>query len=55
MKAAVDSCGARARIQRMMTRRDRGDFRVLLEDDLYITEDGAQLFTPQSESLDQPF
>jgi hypothetical protein len=26
-----------------------------LEDDMQITEDGAQLFTPQSGSLEQPF
>ena len=33
----------------------RGEFGVRLEDDLYITGDGAQLFTPQSPSLDAPF
>ena len=33
----------------------RGEFGVRLEDDLYITPDGAKLFTPQSESLDKPF
>jgi Xaa-Pro dipeptidase len=33
----------------------RGEFGVRLEDDLYITTDGAKLFTPQSESLEQPF
>jgi Xaa-Pro dipeptidase len=33
----------------------RGEFGVRLEDDLYITDDGAKLFTPQSESLDKPF
>ena len=33
----------------------RGEFGVRLEDDLYITPDGARLFTPQSESLDKPF
>jgi Xaa-Pro dipeptidase len=33
----------------------RGEFGVRLEDDLYITSDGAQLFTPQSPSLDAPF
>jgi Xaa-Pro dipeptidase len=33
----------------------RGEFGVRLEDDLYITRDGARLFTPQSESLDEPF
>lgn len=30
-------------------------FGVRLEDDMYITEDGAKLFTPQSESLEKPF
>ena len=33
----------------------RGEFGVRLEDDLYITSDGAELFTPQSESLEKPF
>jgi Xaa-Pro dipeptidase len=33
----------------------RGEFGVRLEDDMYITEDGAKLFTPQSESLERPF
>jgi len=33
----------------------RGEFGVRLEDDMYITSDGAQLFTPQSESLEKPF
>jgi Xaa-Pro dipeptidase len=33
----------------------RGEFGVRLEDDMYITEDGAKLFTPQSESLEHPF
>ena len=32
-----------------------GEFGVRLEDDMYITPDGAQLFTPQSESLERPF
>ena len=32
-----------------------GEFGVRLEDDMYITEDGAALFTPQSPSLDDPF
>ena len=31
------------------------EFGVRLEDDMYITDDGAKLFTPQSESLDHPF
>ncbi|MDQ3069406.1 MAG: Xaa-Pro peptidase family protein [Acidobacteriota bacterium] len=33
----------------------RGEFGVRLEDDMYITDTGAKLFTPQSESLEQPF
>jgi Xaa-Pro dipeptidase len=33
----------------------RGEFGVRLEDDMVITENGAQLFTPQSPSLDDPF
>jgi len=33
----------------------RGEFGVRLEDDMHITENGAELFTPQSPSLDQPF
>ena len=32
-----------------------GEFGVRLEDDMYITPDGAKLFTPQSPSLEQPF
>jgi Xaa-Pro dipeptidase len=33
----------------------RGEFGVRLEDDMVITEEGARLFTPQSESLERPF
>ena len=33
----------------------RGEFGVRLEDDMHITESGAELFTPQSESLERPF
>ena len=33
----------------------RGEFGVRLEDDMVITESGARLFTPQSESLEKPF
>ena len=33
----------------------RGEFGVRLEDDMHILEDGAELFTPQSRSLEQPF
>ena len=32
-----------------------GEFGVRLEDDMYITASGAELFTPQSPSLEQPF
>lgn len=32
-----------------------GEFGVRLEDDLHILENGAELFTPQSESLEKPF
>ncbi len=33
----------------------RGEFGVRLEDDLHVTEAGAELLTPQSESLEKPF
>lgn len=33
----------------------RGEFGVRLEDDLHIMPDGAELFTPQSPSLEHPF
>jgi Xaa-Pro dipeptidase len=33
----------------------RGEFGVRLEDDMHITESGAELFTPQSRSLEEPF
>ncbi|HSU18687.1 MAG TPA: M24 family metallopeptidase, partial [Acidobacteriaceae bacterium] len=33
----------------------RGKFGVRLEDDMHITENGAELFTPQSASLEEPF
>ena len=32
-----------------------GEFGIRLEDDMVITESGAELFTPQSPSLEQPF
>ena len=32
-----------------------GEFGVRLEDDMYITENGAELMTPQSRSLETPF
>jgi Xaa-Pro dipeptidase len=33
----------------------RNEFGVRLEDDMHITENGAELFTPQSPSLEHPF
>jgi Xaa-Pro dipeptidase len=33
----------------------RGEFGVRLEDDMHITADGAELFTPQSPSIENPF
>jgi len=33
----------------------RGEFGVRLEDDMHILPDGAELFTPQSPSLENPF
>ncbi len=33
----------------------RGEFGVRLEDDMHITENGAELFTGQSASLEEPF
>ena len=33
----------------------RGEFGVRLEDDMHITANGAELFTPQSPSLENPF
>lgn len=33
----------------------RGEFGVRLEDDMHITNNGAELFTPQSPSLEDPF
>lgn len=32
-----------------------GEFGIRLEDDMYITPNGAELFTPQSPSLEDPF
>jgi Xaa-Pro dipeptidase len=32
-----------------------GEFGVRLEDDMHITENGAELFTPQSPSIEDPF
>jgi Xaa-Pro dipeptidase len=33
----------------------RGEFGIRLEDDMRVTENGAELFTPQSPSLEDPF
>ena len=33
----------------------RGEFGVRLEDDMHILSDQAELFTPQSPSLEDPF
>jgi Xaa-Pro dipeptidase len=33
----------------------RGEFGIRLEDDMHITNNGAELFTPQSPSLEDPF
>ena len=33
----------------------RGEFGVRLEDDMHILDHGAELFTPQSLSLEEPF
>lgn len=33
----------------------KGEFGIRLEDDMYITPDGAKWFTPQSNSLEDPF
>ncbi len=33
----------------------RGEFGIRLEDDMRITENGAELFTPQSSSIEHPF
>jgi Xaa-Pro dipeptidase len=32
-----------------------GEFGIRLEDDMHILENGAELFTPQSPSLEDPF
>ena len=33
----------------------RGEFGVRLEDDMHVTASGAELFTPQSRSIEEPF
>jgi len=32
-----------------------GEFGIRLEDDMHVTEEGAELFTPQSSSIEDPF
>jgi Xaa-Pro dipeptidase len=32
-----------------------GEFGIRLEDDMLVTKDGAELLTPQSPSLEDPF
>ena len=53
--------GNTAKLQPEMTFSDepgiyiRGEFGIRLEDDMHILPDGAELFTPQSPSLENPF
>ena len=53
--------GNAAKLQPNMTFSDepgiyiRGEFGIRLEDDMHIVENGAELFTPQSLSLEEPF
>jgi Xaa-Pro dipeptidase len=53
--------GNTTKLQANMTTSDepgiyiRGEFGIRLEDDLHVTENGAELFTPQSPSLEEPF
>ncbi len=53
--------GNPTRLQTNMTTSDepgiyvRGEFGIRLEDDMHVTENGAELFTPQSPSLEAPF
>ncbi len=53
--------GNTTKLQANMTTSDepgiyiRGEFGIRLEDDMHITENGAELFTPQTPSLEDPF
>ncbi len=53
--------GNATRLQPQMTFSDepgiyiRGEFGIRLEDDMHILENGSELFTPQSPSLEDPF
>jgi Xaa-Pro dipeptidase len=33
----------------------KGEFGIRLEDDMHVTENGAELLTPQCPSLEDPF
>jgi Xaa-Pro aminopeptidase len=53
--------GNKTKLQANMTTSDepgiyiRGEFGIRLEDDMHVTENGAELFTSQSPSLEDPF
>jgi Xaa-Pro dipeptidase len=53
--------GNKTKLQANMTTSDepgiyiRGEFGIRLEDDMHVTDSGAELFTPQSPSLEDPF
>ena len=53
--------GNKTKLQPQMTFSDepgiyiRGEFGIRLEDDMHILDNGAELFTPQSPSLEDPF
>jgi Xaa-Pro dipeptidase len=53
--------GNTTKLQASMTTSDepgiyiRGEFGIRLEDDMHVTDNGAELFTPQSPSLEDPF
>jgi len=53
--------GNKTKLQANMTTSDepgiyiRGEFGIRLEDDMHVNESGADLFTPQSPSIEDPF
>jgi Xaa-Pro dipeptidase len=53
--------GNKTRLQANVTTSDEpgiyipGEFGIRLEDDMHVTENGAELFTPQSPSVEDPF
>ncbi len=53
--------GNQTKLQANMTTSDepgiyiRGEFGIRLEDDMHVTENGTELLTPQSPSLEEPF